>query len=153
MRLATSGTHPRRSEAGNQGTKMLAQDRSDVFDFAKRITELGFAVYIAKSGTYGFITDASESRVLSFAFDGLGGSLSGNYGPPSTSSGTGWRMDLKPHELDTAGLVREALYAEVPAWSNRGGKGWRYLSTVAQYLAHYDSSSHFTQFADLREQA
>jgi hypothetical protein len=121
---------------------MSSHIRDEVLAFARRISDLGFTVYIAKSGTYGFITDDSESRVLSFSFTDCG-SLSGNYGPPSTKSGTGWRMDEKPHNLTTAKAVREALYENPPPWSKGG---WRYLSTVAQYWQHYDPSSHFTKF-------
>jgi hypothetical protein len=103
---------------------------------------MGFTVYIAKAGTYGFITDATESRVLSFSFND-GGSLSGNYGPPSTESGTGWRMDGGPHGLTSPEKVRDALYEQVPGFA---GKGWRYLTTVIQYLTEYGKSSQFTKF-------
>ena len=112
--------------------------------FAGRISQMGFTVYVAKSGDYGFITDDKASRVLSFSFTD-GGSLSGNYGPPSTQSGTGWRMVKGPDSLKTADDVREALYASPPDWLR--GKGWRYLSTVAQYLQHYGPSSQFKLFA------
>lgn len=81
-------------------------------EFAERITRFGFRVYIANpnygSKNYGFITDDSESRVLSFSFKG--GSLSGNYGPPSAESGTGWRMDESPSDLTTADEIRKSLY-------------------------------------------
>ena len=117
--------------------------KDDVLIFADHISRLGFTVYIAKSGTYGFITDDAANRVLSFGFND-GGSLSGNYGPPSTQCGTGWRMDKGPHSLTTAEAVREALYANPPDWLR--GKGWRYLSTVEQYLQLYGSSSQFTKF-------
>ena len=127
---------------------MSASIRAEVEDFAERITKLGFAVYLAKSRTYGFITDESASRVLSFEFTGFSGALSGNYGPPSVESGTGWRMDITADHLTTPERVKDALYADPPSWcGSRKGKGWRYVSTVAQYLAQYDSSSHFTRYA------
>ena len=124
-------------------TKMTIKD--DVSSFADRISRMGFSVYIAKAGTYGFITDESESRVLSFSFNDTG-SLGGNYGPPSTQSGTGWRMNENPYSLATADDVRKALYAQPPHWVDRRGKGWRYLSTVAQYLQQYGPSSQFAKF-------
>lgn len=117
--------------------------KDETLAFASRIAQMGFAVYIAKSGTYGFITDASESRVLSFSFADLSASLSGNYGPPSRESGTGWRMDESPLSLTSAAKVHEALYAQPPSWS-RGG--WKRLTTVAEHLAHYGPSSQFTRF-------
>jgi hypothetical protein len=110
-------------------------------DFAKRITALGFRVFIAKAGTYGFITDEAGSRVLSFSFND-GSSLSGNYGPPSTKSGTGWRIAATPHDLHTAYDVRNALYASPPEWT---GNGWRKLTTLDEYLAAYHASSRFEQ--------
>lgn len=116
----------------------------EVAAFATHITALGFIVYIAKSGQYGFITDDTAARVLSFSFTDSG-SLIGNYGPPSLESGTGWRMDESPRDLKTREQVREALYAPVPPFA---GKGWRHLSTVQHYLAHYDKSSQFTKFTD-----
>ncbi len=117
--------------------------KDEVSAFADRISRMGFVVYIAKSGAYGFITDDTASRVLSFSFND-DGSLGGNYGPPSRQSGTGWRMDESPYNLATADDVRKALYASPPDWLR--GKGWRYLSTVAQYLQQYDKSSQFTKF-------
>jgi hypothetical protein len=105
------------------------------------IKGLGFDVYIAKSGTYGFITDNKAERVLSFSFTD-GGSLSGNYGPPSQTSGTGWRMDLDPSQLTTYGDVHKALYSEAPGFC---GKGWKHYTTVAQHLADYGSSSQYTK--------
>ena len=109
--------------------------------FAERIKALGFAVYIAESGEYGFITDDTESRVLCFGF-GCAAHLSGNYGPPSTTSGTGWRMEEDPSDLRTAEDVKRALYALAPAFA---GKGWKHYTTVAQHLATYQASSRYVR--------
>lgn len=107
-------------------------------DFARRIKALGFRVYLANNGAgeYGFITDAAGARVLSFSFSNEG-TLSGNYGPPSQESGTGWRLDLTPSDLRTAGDVQRALDAFPPSFC---GKGWKHLTTVAAHLALYPSS-------------
>lgn len=121
---------------------MTLKYESETEAFAKRIEAMGFIVYIARQGPYGFVTDATQTRVLSFSFTD-GGRLGGNYLPPSTTSGTGWRMDLRPHHLTTPEQVRDALYGLPPGWV---GKGWRYLSTVAQYLERYDESSHFVRY-------
>lgn len=110
-------------------------------DFAARVKALGFRVWIAERGYYGFISDDTGSRVLSFSFSD-GSSLSGNYGPPSQESGTGWRLDETPFDLRTADDVRRALNAYPPAWV---GKGWKGLTTVDQHLAMYGQSSRYTE--------
>ena len=107
--------------------------------FAGFIKGLGFTVYMAKAGTYGFITDATESRVLSFSMTD-GGSLSGNYGPPSHASGTGWKLEQHPADLKTADDVRRALYATAPGFC---GRGWKKYTTVADHLATYGASSRY----------
>jgi len=118
--------------------------RVETVEFVTKIKALGFRVFVAKDGegTYGFITDDTEARVLSFSCDGPWSSLSGNYGPPSRESGTGWQLDKVPGNLHTAADVRETLYAMPPAVA---GKGWRHLTTLAQYLAMYGSSSKYKE--------
>lgn len=126
-------------------------------EFAHFIKGLGFRVWLAKSGSYGFISDGKAERVLSFSFTD-GGSLGGNYGPPSKESGTGWRMDATLFDLRTAADVRRALYAEAPGWTRRGqGQcptchqprpergGWEHYTTVAQHLATYGKSSGYSE--------
>ena len=111
--------------------------------FAQHVKGLGFHVYLAKAGDYGFITDEAGSRVLTFSFSGTdGGSLSGNYGPPSQSSGTGWCLEQAPHELVTAEDVRRALNEAAPRWC---GNGWKHYTTLAQYMKLYGDSSRFAQ--------
>lgn len=111
-------------------------------DFAQRIKALGFTVYLAKTGDYGFITDDSGERVLSFSFSGLESSLSGNYGPPSTTSGTGWKLEADPENLWSADDVRRVLYANAPSWC---GNGWKRYTTTAQHIATYGASSRYAQ--------
>ena len=113
-----------------------------VSDFVQHIKALGFRVFVAQRGDYGFITDAAGMRVLTFSFYGFDPTLSGCYGPPSRESGTGWRMDRAPRDLLTTEDVRAALYAQPPAFC---GKGWHYVSTLAQYLTAYDASSRFSE--------
>jgi hypothetical protein len=110
-------------------------------EFAGRIKALGFRVFIAAKGPYGFITDADGSRVLCFSLDSVG-SLSGTYSPPSTTSGTGWRMDRMPGELRTAADVKAALYATAPPWA---GNGWKRYTTLPEHLAAYGSSSGYSE--------
>lgn len=113
-------------------------------DFARRISGLGFRVFLANDGVgvWGFITDADGSRVLGFSTND-GGSLSGNYGPPSSESGTGWKMDGDPSDLRTADDVKRHLYAHPPAWA---GKGWNHLTNLKEYLALYPASR-FAEFS------
>jgi hypothetical protein len=113
-------------------------------EFAQFAKGLGFKVYVAKDnyrGGYGFVTDDSESRVLSFSFSD-GGSLGGNDGPPSHASGTGWRLAETPYDVQTADDVRKALYA----WPDYDcGHGWKRFTTVEEYLAMYGASSGFVE--------
>lgn len=112
--------------------------REQAAEFAGRVKAWGFTVYLAKSGDHGFITDATESRVMSFSFSGIGSSLGGNYGPPSRESGTGWQLSKEVWQLRTAKDVRDALYEQPPAFT---GRGWKYLTNVKQHLATYGQSS------------
>jgi hypothetical protein len=111
-------------------------------EFAHFAKGLGFRAFVADGGRgmYGFITDAAGSRVLSFSARDW--SLSGNYGPPSTESGTGWRMERSPRDLRSAADVQAALYSHPPIWC---GKGWKRLTTLDQYLAMYGSSSKYLE--------
>jgi hypothetical protein len=106
--------------------------------FADHIKSLGFTVYMATAAHYGFITDDTGSRVLSFNI--RDGSLGGNYGPPSRESGTGWRMETRTWDLKTAEDVHRALYAEAPSFA---GKGWKNYTTAAQHLKTYGASSRY----------
>ena len=111
-------------------------------DFAQRIKEFGFIVYLAASGHYGFISDESGERVISFSFD-VENTLSGNYGPPSRESGTGWRLNETPDSIRTADDVRRVLYASPPDWCRRNGKGWKHFTTREQHLKTYGPSSKY----------
>jgi hypothetical protein len=102
-------------------------------EFAHNVKSLGFRVFLAKDGHFGIITDDVGTRVMSFSFRD-GSSLSGNYGPPSQKSGTGWRLEGSPSDLVTAEDVRRALYAGAPNWC---GDGWKRYTTLAQHLATY----------------
>lgn len=122
----------------------MTPDQKRAHDFAVRMISLGFHAYLAKTSDYGFITDSTESRVMSFS--GRDGSLSGNYGPPSQRSGTGWRLSKSTWHLITAADVREALYEHpFPGC----GDGWKYFTTVKQHLALYGSSSGYARVTDI----
>lgn len=110
--------------------------------FASFIKGLGFRVFVAKAGHYGFITDTDGTRVLSWSFSDSS-SLSGNYGPPSHESGTGWRLAQSPHDLKSADDVRAALYATPDP--RQCGRGWRYFTTLQQHLSMYGDSSKYRE--------
>lgn len=112
--------------------------------FAKRIKALGFRVFLAENREYGFITNDDGSRVISFSFS-FEPSLSGNYGPPSRESGTGWRLSRSPESLRTVEDVEAAFAETPPAWC---GKGWRYMTTLEQYLKAYGASSRFYELQE-----
>lgn len=109
-------------------------------EFAHHIMSLGFRVFMAESGTYGFITDEKEERVLGFSFGSGIPSLSGNYSPASRESGTGWLMDTVPSDLKTKEDTHSTLYAH-PHFHT--GKGWNHFTTVKEYLGIYQKSSKF----------
>ena len=114
----------------------------NAISFANHIKQLGFRVFLAKSKEYGFITDDKGERVMSFSFSGLQESLSGNYGPPSRESGTGWRLQQRPSQLQTAEDVRKALYERPPEYC---GKGWKHFTTLQQHLDTYGTSSGYQE--------
>jgi hypothetical protein len=120
---------------------------TEAHDFAYRIKAMGFVVYMAAQGHYGFISDEKGERVLSFQFPGIENTLSGNYGPPSRESGTGWRLEQSPESLRTIDDVRRALYAYPPKWC---GEGWRNMTSLEQHLATYGKSSGYRLFGETK---
>lgn len=117
-------------------------------DFAQRMVGLGFRAFVAREGEgdYGIVTDDTGDRVLSFSMND-GGSLSGNYGPPTQRSGTGWRMNTHPFALLTADDVHKALHERPPLYcgGGGGGSGWRKFTTLAEHLKMYGSSSRYAE--------
>lgn len=120
-------------------------------EFAQFIKGLGFRAFVAANDGprgYGIITDAEGSRVLCF---GMEGDLSGNYGPPSRTSGTGWRIEgANIWTLKTAEDVRAALYATAPDFCRRyqegkPGSGFKHYTTLEQHLGMYGSSSKYEE--------
>lgn len=132
-------------------------------EFAQYIKGLGFRAFVARINGgegprgYGFITDDSGARVLSFEM--REGSLGGNYNGDK-SSGSGWRMEGNTWDLKTSGDVKRALYANAPRWtgfnavsshcstcgqSSGEARGWKTYRTLEQYLSTYGSSSKFEE--------
>lgn len=112
-----------------------------VAKLAQEIAKAGFRVFIAKTGTYGFYTDAAGSRVVSFQYDFAGFRYGGNY--KSKKSGTGW-------------VLAEASFADMfaelpPHWATKNEvfeePGERVaLTTLAEHLAIYQKSSAYVEY-------
>lgn len=114
---------------------------NEVEEFAAKIKSWGFRIWFAERGYYGFISDDTLSRVLTFNL--RDGTLGNCYGPPSTESGTGWRLHGNPWTLKNPDHVRELLY-EYPT-VRQCGNGWKYLTTVDQHLKMYGPSSRYRE--------
>lgn len=103
---------------------------------AQEIKADGFRVFIAKSGTYGFYTDADGSRLVSFQLDLGGFNFTGNYKTDQPrSTGTGWQL--------VQNRTYKEMFNECPTWSLRGAS-WKF-TTLAQHLATYQASSVYTE--------
>lgn len=107
-------------------------------ELAQNIKASGFRVFIAKSGTYGFYTDAEGSKVVSFQLDLGGFNFTGNYKTDQPrNTGTGWQLN------QSAGRTYQDMFNEHPSWSLRGAS-WKY-TTLEQYLTTYHPSSQYTE--------
>lgn len=107
-------------------------------ELAKNIKASGFRVFIAKSGTYGFYTDAEGSKIVSFQLDLGGFNFTGNYKTDMpTQCGTGWQLN------QSTGRTYQDMFNECPTWSLRGAN-WKF-TTLAQHLATYQASSVYTE--------
>lgn len=106
-------------------------------EFAKKVKNLGFTVYMAKEGTYGIVTDYKEERVLCFGVQFGMVHLSGNY--KSKNNGTGWRItDDVPDEFNHE-YIKRALYANSPFEFIR-------YATLEEHSKKYQSSSKYKLF-------
>lgn len=113
------------------------RDREIAMKFAWNVKRLGFRVFLSESREYGFITDDSESRVLSFGTSYRMINLSGNY-QPSTSHGSGWSIAKDLDVFQNREFIQKCLYMESPFKNT-------VLSTVKDYMGRYNSSSKFTE--------
>lgn len=116
-----------------------------VKQLAQEIKAVGFRVFIAKSGTYGFYTDEAGSRVVSFQFDLGGFKFTGNYKAVNSDDGryvgTGWVMG------DAGSVTPEGLTnmfnSYAPNWATSGLPVK--LTTLSQHLATYQASSQYVE--------
>jgi hypothetical protein len=108
--------------------------RQVIKELSDELIDAGFRVFIAESGTYGFYTDKSGERVVSFQVDYLSPVFSGNY--KSKHCGTGWRFE-RPLEYD------QMLNAGAPYWATKGER-IRYTS-LDDHLNQYQASSKYSE--------
>ena len=108
-----------------------------VAQLAQEIKAAGFRVFIAKSGTHGFYTDAEGSKVVSFQFDLGGFKFTGNYKTSEPrSTGNGW-------QLEENGDFKDMFNQYPPTWAVRQAS-WKF-TTLAQHQATYQASSQYTE--------
>lgn len=114
-------------------------------EFANKAKELGFTVYLAKSETYGLITDKNKDRVLSFQSDFGLVKVSGNY-QPQGGIGTGWEIakDLDSNDLNQRQLDL-FLNAIAPNWAVGNAIYPVKYSTLENHLEAYQKSSKYKQ--------
>ena len=100
----------------------------------------GFRVFIAERGTYGFYTDQSASRVVSFQCSLGIVSFSGNYN--SRSCGSGWRItdDIVSPTKEEAQMM---LDSNAPYWATKGEQVS--LVTLDDHLKKYQQSSRYKE--------
>ena len=108
-------------------------------ELAAEIKAAGFRVFLAERGTYGFYTDAEGTRVVSFQYDLCGFKFSGNYN--SKRCGSGWGLG-ETGEVSEAG-IKAMFESGPPLWATRGEQVS--LTTLAQHLKTYQSSSRYTE--------
>lgn len=105
----------------------------------------GYRVFLSerRGCAHGFITNASGSRVVSFQFDILSISFSGNY--KSKSCGTGWRMDGVgvEHVTNKESLDRIFDNNTAPFWATKGEQVR--LVSLDDHLKTYGASSMFVE--------
>jgi hypothetical protein len=99
-------------------------------EIADKILKQGLRVFIAENGTYGFYTDETGTRIVTFGID-LTIYFSGSY--RSENNGNGWRItDTIPHNF------KYTLYTSSPFHFTR-------YTTLNEYLAVYQKSSKFEE--------
>lgn len=115
-----------------------------VVQLAKEISQAGFRVFIAKSGNYGFYTDAEGTRVVGFQYNLGGFSFGGNYKAVNVaehgrSVGTGWQL--------VEGSFADMFNQMPPYWATSGHPVK--LVTLAQHQATYQQSSFYVEYPEL----
>ena len=108
----------------------------DLVDVVKDILSNGWRVFIAERGHYGFFTNDTGERVISFQLN-LGVVIwNGNYKTSNPKrTGGGWRL-----QPDT---YKNMFYAQPPYWAV-GGEKWKY-TTLEMHLKTFQKSSKYME--------
>lgn len=111
----------------------------------------GFRVFIAKKGTYGFITDRQGSAVLSIKFDGLCFTFGGEYRAVKAKDGgvvgQGWRIgeDWLTTKADIITAFNAAKHP--PHWATQGLPVT--LTTLETQLSSYNKYCNYTEITEV----
>lgn len=105
-------------------------------ELAETLVRFGFKVYIAEKGTYGFYTDETGKRTVSFELRNGMYSFGGNY-KPSKHSGTGWTLEA-PSILNKKAF-EDMLYANAPGWRHNPNPEY---TTEEQYIESWPASKY-----------
>lgn len=117
-------------------------EKENAAEFAQAALKAGFRAFLAKSGTYGFYTDATGSKVISFQFNYLSPCVSGNYRTNQPKhTGTGWRIS---DDAETSPSALRAYFDTVPPRWAVGNARWRY-TTLEDHLKTYGGSSGYEE--------
>lgn len=108
---------------------------SSVQEVTTQAIALGFVVYLSGSNEYGFFTDASGSRIVSFGVDISGIHFSGNY--ESLSAGTGWRLNAD----DILKAWKESQHP--PSWATKCERVR--LTSSQDHLERYGKTSKYSK--------
>lgn len=111
------------------------RERETSMKFAYNVKRMGFRVFLSESKEYGFITDETEKRVLSFGTSYGMINLSGVY-HANPNHGSGWGIAKELDVIQSKNFIQECLYMPSPYTGTT-------LSTVKDYLKTYQSSSKF----------
>ena len=117
-------------------------EKEIAIDLAQRAVQLGFHVFIAEKGTYGYYT--AGAGVVSFQVDYGSIQLSGNYKTSDPKkTGGGWRIYDDSDVIDDTAITK-AIGTKPPRWAV-GDATWT-LTTPEQYRATYQDSSRYVEF-------
>jgi hypothetical protein len=119
---------------------MLNYKKQAIQKLTIKILIKGYRVFIAKNGEYGFFTNDSGSRLVSFQCDLGGITFSGNYKTNNPrQTGTGWRIGGGNIDID------QVFNAYPPRWA-LGCSSFKY-TTLEQHLNFYGRSSGYTEYS------
>lgn len=119
-------------------------------ELATKLKNLGYVVYLAESGTYGFFHKPNETKHISFQIDYFFFNFSSNY--KGENIGTGHRLtnDEKCNIWEVEKFATSEFFESLincrPYSSRRKKEKFLRWSTVQEHLDFYGSSSKYSIF-------